>query len=446
MKDLPIWRTAFLMALAAVSAVAQDASDTQSPPTESQQHQNSCLTCHADEVLMAADLKRLHITDADLANDIHWQKGIQCDDCHGGNAQEFDFHKAHFKDLGFRSIKSPVDIPDFCGHCHSDPQYMSKYDPSPRTDQVATYWTSGHGRKLKESGDRDTATCVSCHGGHGVRAIDDLASPVYPSRIASTCANCHSDSERMAGREYHGRPLPHNQIELWSKSVHALAMKNGDMSAATCNDCHGNHGTLLPDVGSVANACGTCHVKIGELFATTALKHRNQAARLPGCGSCHNYHDIPAPSDELLGMTTDAECASCHNQGDFGATFLGSQVAQEMRTGLQQLEDQINVAVEKLDQAERLGMEVRQPRFRLREAYDALQNARTILHSFASEPLQETLDIGMKISQEAEQAADDAVREYNDRRIWLSLSLVPIFIVMGLLLLYIRTLSVSNLS
>ncbi len=463
MKNLRIGSV--VIVLAAVNAAAQELPETQSsaiespttgshsaqsPPVEprprqSQQTQSACLTCHADEALMVGELKRLHITANDLANDVHWQKGIQCHDCHGGDAKEVDFRKAHFKDSGFRSIKSPADIPDFCGHCHSDPSYMRNYSPSPRTDQVATYWTSGHGQKLKETGDKDVATCVSCHGSHDVRAVDDLASRVYPTRVAGTCASCHSDPERMAGREYNGRPLGHDQFELWSKSVHAQVMKAGDMSAPTCNDCHGNHGALPPEVGSVANACGVCHVKIGELFANTTMKHRFEAVSLPGCASCHNHHDILVPSDELLGMSTDAVCASCHNRGDFGATFLGGQVAQEMRSGLDQLKEEIKVATEKLDRAERLGMEVREPRFRLRGANDALKNARTIVHSFATEPLQEALDVGLKISEEAQQAADGAVREYTFRRVWLGLSLVPIFIVIGLLLLYIRTLSVPTI-
>ena len=36
--------------------------------------------------------------------------------------------------------------------------------PSPRTDQLAEYWTSGHGKALKATGDPKVATCISCHG------------------------------------------------------------------------------------------------------------------------------------------------------------------------------------------------------------------------------------------------------------------------------------------
>ena len=142
---------------------------------------NACVTCHANADLMVGELNRLYVTESDLSHDIHWQKGLRCNDCHGGDASEVDFRKAHFKEAGFRSIKSPADVPGFCGHCHSNPEYMRQYRPSPRSDQEAIYWTSGHGQRLK-AGDEQVATCVSCHGHHDVRAVDDLSSPVYPTQ------------------------------------------------------------------------------------------------------------------------------------------------------------------------------------------------------------------------------------------------------------------------
>ena len=100
----------------------------------------------------------------------------------------------------------------------------------------------------------------------------------------------------------------------------------------------------------------------------------------------------------------------------------------------------ITIAEEHLDHAERLGMEVREPRFRLRDANDALKNARTVIHSFSTDAVDETLAAGTAICDEVEQAAQDAIDEYTNRRIWLALSLVPLFAVVGLLVLYIRTL------
>jgi predicted CXXCH cytochrome family protein len=394
---------------------------------------------------MVGELQRLLVTQADLVNDIHWQKGLQCHDCHGGDPTQLDFLKAHAATSGFRHAKPAINLPDFCGHCHSDPEYMRRYSPSLRTDQAAIYWTSGHGQKLKQ-GDDKVATCISCHGGrHNLRAVADTTSPVYPTNVATTCGTCHSDAERMAGREHRGRPIGHEQVELWKRSIHAkLLLEQGDMSAPTCNDCHGNHGALAPEIGSVANVCGTCHVKIGELFSQTRMKHRFEEVNLPGCATCHDNHEILSPTDEMLGMQSGAVCLKCHNEGQFGATFVGARVAQDLRRGLDELKTRITTAEERLDRAERLGMEVREPRFQLRGAEDALTNARTAIHSFSTDITNEALHAGLAVCDEVEQAAQKAIDEYTHRRIWLAASLAPIFIVVGLLLLYIRTLPVPT--
>jgi len=434
-------RLEWIMVIAAVLGIQGPAPAAEAADPPKQEKVNNCLTCHGDGDVMEGDMKRFHVTAQALATDIHWQKGLRCSDCHGGNPEILDFRQAHSEETGFRTIKTPADIPGFCGHCHSNIQFMRKYDPSPRVDQVSKYWTSGHGQRLKEHPDDRVATCVSCHSHHGIRAVDDLKSPVYPTNVAKTCGHCHADEKLMAGRTYHDRPLGHNQFALWSKSVHASAMlKKDDLSAATCNDCHGNHGAVPPNVDSVTNACGSCHVKVADLFSKTQMKHKFVTESLPGCATCHHYHDITTPSDAMLGMQGGAVCAPCHEKGQFGATLAGASVAQQMRRGLEQLKREITMARSRLDDAERLGMEIRAPRFELRKATDALTNARTLVHSFSIEPMKKTLDAGLKVTAEVDKKAENALREHKRRRIWLAVSMIPILIVVGLLVLYIRTL------
>ncbi len=409
----------------------------------------SCMFCHGKEGTLAGDdeTKNLIVTEEDLAEDVHWQKGIRCHDCHGGNPL-LDEYVDHRKDDGFRPLASPGDIPKFCGHCHTDITYMRRFRPSPRTDQVAKYWTSGHGLALEKApDDTDVATCVSCHGHHNIRAVDDLQSPVYPTRLAETCAECHSNEETMEGRQYQGKDLGTAQYDEWKKSVHAKALlEDGDLSAPTCNDCHGNHGAVPPDIDSVANACGSCHVKVASLFAETIMKHRFERTDwggLPGCTACHSNHEIQHPTDEMLGMTKGAVCVECHQKDEGGPVFAaveaGAEAARQMRKGLEELDRQIKAAREKLDEAKRLGMEVRKPLFELREAVDALTNARSLVHGFALEPMKETLDQGIQIAKATQQKAEEALGDYTERRIFLALFLVPIAITVGLLLLYIRS-------
>jgi predicted CXXCH cytochrome family protein len=424
----------------------------------------SCMFCHGAEGTLAGaeETKHLIVTEQDLLADVHWQKGLRCTDCHGGNAVLEDF-VVHRDDESFHRIVTPADMPGFCGNCHSDTDYMRRYRPSPRTDQVMEYWTSGHGHKLRkaeeeyqaalknlpagdpppEFKDPQVANCISCHspgGKHHILAVDDLVSPVYPTNVAMTCSKCHSNAQLMAGRTYHDRPLGHNQYEQWKQSVHGQAMLvKGDLSAPTCNDCHGNHGALPPEVGSVANACGTCHGKVAALFATTRMKHQFETAGLPGCATCHGSHEILAPTDEMLGMTEGAACVRCHQDNKFGATLAGAATARTLRADLEDLKQQIVDAETEVAAAERLGMEVRGPRYDLRKAHAALTNARTQIHTFAPGPVEEALAEGLKVTSEVRSSAEAALAEHKYRRVWLAWSLVPIFIVVVLLLLYIRS-------
>ncbi len=400
----------------------------------------SCTFCHADAETFYDDTRHLLVAEADLATDIHWEMGLRCHACHGGNPDPAEYVD-HRDDPGFRGPASPSDIPGFCGHCHSDIEYMRRYSPSARIDQEAEYWTSGHGRELKETGDANVANCVHCHGRHGIRAADDQQSLVYPTRVAETCATCHSDEEMMAGRSYHGRPLGHNQYDLWRESVHGRALlEKGDLSAPTCNDCHGNHGAMPPGVDSVANACGTCHGKVAKLFAETQMKHKFEEVGLPGCAACHGNHETTSPSDEMLGMQGSAVCVDCHEKNRYGATLAGADTAKALRSGLERLKQEIAEAEAKVAEAERLGMEVRGPRFDLRQAFDALTNARSLIHTFAQDPVDEALAEGLGVTSEVKQRAEAALAEHTTRRIWLAATLVPILIVVVLLVMYIRTL------
>jgi predicted CXXCH cytochrome family protein len=406
--------------------------------------ENSCILCHGDPDLWEGDRRKFLVAEKDLQHDIHWKKGLRCNDCHGGDPSGKSFAAAHNGDAKFYSVKSPEDIPGFCGRCHSDAEYMRRFQPSPRTDQLAEYLKSGHGKQLKEKHDFKVAVCTSCHGGrHHLSAVRDPDSPVFPTKIAETCATCHADAKLMAGRQFHGHPIGHDQVADWKKSVHAKALlEKGDMSAPTCNRCHGNHGALPPAVGTVSNVCGTCHGKISTLFTGTRMKHGFEQVGLPGCATCHGSHLIRSPNDEFLGMGENAVCAKCHANGKFGATLAGADVARTLRQKIDNLGDLIQDAKSKIAQAERLGMEVSGPRFDLRKATESLVNARTMIHTFSPGPVEESLSEGVKVATDVRDRADAALYEHTARRRWLGFSLVPIALVVGLLLVYIRRLPI----
>lgn len=191
---------------------------------------DKCAACH----LETGD-ERLASPAKVFDGDIHKAKGFGCVACHGGDAKA-DGPEAMSPAKGFVGKPSRQQIVQFCGRCHSDPAFMKRYNPSLRVDQVAEYATSVHGRRLRELADPKVATCVSCHPAHNIRPPSDPKSSVYPAQVADTCGRCHGDAAYMASYK-----IPTDQVAKYKTSVHWKAMTaKGDLSAPTCNDCHGN--------------------------------------------------------------------------------------------------------------------------------------------------------------------------------------------------------------
>jgi len=281
--------------------------------------ETSCTTCHGDSDMF--DPVQLEIL-VDMRNGVHADFGLSCHDCHGGNpdmavADDMDAAMSpSFEPNPYRGAPGPGDIPGFCGRCHSDPSFMSRFKPDPRVDQEREYWTSQHGLSLRQ-GDGEVATCVSCHGVHGILSIDDQDSWVHPLRIAETCNGCHGDPERMAGRTLpDGEPIPVDQYARWRRSVHAAAMyEKSDLTAPTCNDCHGNHGAAPPGVDSVVFVCGQCHGREASIFRDSPKHagfqaHNEYLAEVgdEGCPACHDADQIGAASN----VDSFTECTVCH--------------------------------------------------------------------------------------------------------------------------------------
>jgi predicted CXXCH cytochrome family protein len=193
---------------------------------------DSCFECHSVQEGMSIVFK----------DDIHYKYGVSCADCHGGDRNEDDGNLAMNASRGFKVRVTREDTPEYCGRCHSDAAFMSKYKPGQRTDQVALYRQSVHGQQLT-NGNRKAANCVDCHGIHNIRAVDDPQSPVHPSQLAAKCGACHSEIAAMF------RQSPHARVFTTS-------------SRAACSVCHSSHGTERAGVEMLTGAkpvCARCH-------------------------------------------------------------------------------------------------------------------------------------------------------------------------------------------
>ena len=383
---------------------------------------NSCLDCHS------ALPDPLGVTQEKFSQDIHAQKGLTCTSCHGGNASSYDPDQAMSPKAGFKGKIDRRQVPQLCGSCHANSAYMRQFDPRLRTDQLAQYPTSVHG-KLLATGDTKVAVCTDCHSVHDIRPPSDPRSSVYPVNVAKTCSRCHSDAAYM--KKY---GIATNQFAQYSTSVHyeALAV-HGDLSAPTCTTCHGDHGAVPPGVDKVQNVCANCHVFQAQMFEKSSHFKAFQIKGLPGCVVCHSNHGVHKPSDAMLGTGPAGVCMTCHARGDHCDRDRAAILAN-----LTRLDGAIQDADQSLRLAESSGMEVSAARLSQDQAGDDLTKARVTVHSFQPALVDVDVKEGMKIAAADLKAGKDAMVERNRRRIGLGLCLITIAMMLIGLWLYIK--------
>jgi hypothetical protein len=307
------------------------------PPAAARPDTSACIVCHR-----GADESRLRKPVAEWPNDVHAAAGLGCESCHGGDPsrtsiKDPDEAADHAMDpaKGFKPPPGRLEVPQFCARCHSDAAYMKRYNPQLRVDQYTEYRTSVHGKK-NAAGDETPATCIDCHGFHGIRAVNNPASPVFATNVPKTCGHCHADSTRMAPYK-----IPTTQYSDYLQSVHASALlEGGDLGAPACNDCHGNHGAVPPQVTSVQHVCGQCHAREAALYQASMKNALFEKLKVPQCIVCHSNHRILHPTPELFhggsgpavsaGRITSADPFAA----DLGDLSPGARVTASWRDGL----------------------------------------------------------------------------------------------------------------
>jgi cytochrome b subunit of formate dehydrogenase/5-methylcytosine-specific restriction endonuclease McrA len=297
-----------LAALLAISASAPPVRAEEIPPEE-----NACVLCH-DSDNFEGETAHLRIALSDVSNDIHWQKKLQCHDCHGGDPRSTELREAHAADAGFRKVGGPLELSKFCGKCHSDLDYMRKTNPAVKVDYVAQFDSSVHGKFLQaKPGDKLAPTCSSCHPKHGIRAASDPKSSTNASQLIETCGKCHTQVK-----------------ETLLTSVHGPAGKDGSKDGSkqpSCSDCHGKSVHSMPPVKDLASPvfaksqttlCGNCHeAALGAYAQSVHGKGLDKAGLLTSavCASCHGSHGILRAKDPKSTLNTAnvaTTCAACH--------------------------------------------------------------------------------------------------------------------------------------
>lgn len=158
----------------------------------------SCLSCHGqgnphavvspekqDRLQKQAACERCHQDLAkDLQGSVHDRPDKQpgdhptCLTCHGGDAHG----------LGHPKKLTPKERVELCARCHADTKLMARYG---RTDAVAAYERTNHGRAILKLHQTKEATCVDCHGLHGILASTRPDAPTAPQHTKEICGKCH---------------------------------------------------------------------------------------------------------------------------------------------------------------------------------------------------------------------------------------------------------------
>ena len=383
---------------------------------------NTCISCHKE--LDAPLSTPVHQTQTS----VHSRPQVSCVGCHGGDATEEDAELAMSPAKGFVGKITASQVPKLCAKCHSDVGYMRNFNPNMPADQYERYLTSRHGQLLAK-GDVKVATCISCHETHSIKKADDPTSSVFSLNLADRCGQCHANADYMKGYS-----IGTDQLDEYKSSVHAKTLYDkGDLSAPTCNDCHGNHGALPPGVASIANVCGICHVVQSEHFAKSPHKSAFDELGYSECEACHGNHAIQRADDRMLGGVEPATCVQCHDQDS-----AGLQAAIRMRSEIDSLAANISRAEALFGRAQRAGVEIGDESLHLPNATDALTQARVLIHTFDPVTVGKTTAIGLEAAQQAIGVGQNALKEVGHRRQLLAVMVVLTLLTAGFLVLYIR--------
>jgi hypothetical protein len=378
---------------------------------------DQCIICHMEDEILPEDFKEY---------DIHLQEGLSCAGCHGGDPALDDPDESMSPGAGFVGVPSKADIPQFCGKCHSDINFMREYQPRIPTDQVDQYYTSIHGQKLKE-GDEKVADCTGCHGAHGILQASDPRSTVYALEVPSTCKHCHGDADYM--KPY---GIATNQFEKFAESVHGIALlENHDTGAPACNDCHGNHGAMPPGISSISHVCGTCHVNNMQYYTTTRMAEEFEAEGVHGCEQCHGNHLVEKTNDDMTGVGEKSVCMDCHEKGEDGY-----ESAKDIHHHLSNLVAVYDSAETEQQVIRRIGMDDIEIEFLLQESHQSLIQARTLVHTFDAEEVGAKTDEGLRKAREAIELAKEEIRENKVRR--MGFAVASLFITVLVVALFFK--------
>ncbi|MCX7988568.1 MAG: cytochrome c family protein [Thermodesulfovibrio sp.] len=293
-----------------------------------------CMSCHKFDIsktLPSKEKLSLKVNEQEIKKSVHGK--FQCLVCHD------DFSKVKHPVYNFKDKKQyRAEMNKICTKCHTDKELQKN---------PAHYALS------------KTATCIECHGYHGVKPAkvaksmpenqyclschsrpiskkmkngETLSVQVKESDILNSahkklkCTECHKEFsttqhpirvfESIADYRAKAKDICNNchqdAVKKYDKSIHAEALKKGNQKSPECLKCHDYHKVtfITKDKRASSELCIKCHADSGKAFKDSvhqqAIEQGKQNA--PNCASCHNSHDVLPTNIAKLGDS----CAKCH--------------------------------------------------------------------------------------------------------------------------------------
>lgn len=187
-------------------------------------------------------------------------------------------------------------------------------------------------------------TCLGCHGApdqtitlpSGEVLYLTVDEEVYNNSIHGSkgyaCVQCHTDITAYPHPPLPGKTLREITVSMYQTcarchsgiyeqtqdSVHAQALKAGNLNAAVCSDCHGAHNTQPFDEkprSAIPQTCERCHSTIYDIYKDSvhgAALIGEGNPDTPSCTDCHGVHSIRGPLDPGFHLKSPNICAKCH--------------------------------------------------------------------------------------------------------------------------------------
>ncbi len=251
-----------------------------------------CTSCHENLGKKHAFHPRLALTEIPAGED------TSCVACHGKH------DTLAVKSPEFAFADGPQ--PETCGKCH---------------EKARDHFTSSaHGRAFAAK-QPNAPDCLTCHKQDVVPLLNGKST--LDQKLAQTkqCEACHVGKETVAEQSLRGVKF----VTSFEQSVHGAALNAGKPEAANCVDCHGAHEMNRAMVSDarlnklhVATTCAQCHEKMAVEFndSVHAAALRKGNVDSPACTDCHGEHDIRKHTDPLSPVhkanVAQQVCADCH--------------------------------------------------------------------------------------------------------------------------------------